>query len=52
MNKGGSQKATVTMTHAVHSCDITELTFEDGRVVYFSGGTNVFSDMALIAEPL
>jgi L-ascorbate metabolism protein UlaG (beta-lactamase superfamily) len=68
MNKGGSQKAgsvTVTMTHAVHSCGITDddgsivyggeaagyvLTFADGRVVYFSGDTNVFSDMALIAE--
>src|SRR5579863_2466480 len=68
MNKGGSQKAgsvTVTMTHAIHSCGITDddgsiiyggeaagyvLTFEDGRVVYFSGDTNVFSDMALIAE--
>ena len=68
MNKGGSQNAgsvTVTMTHAVHSCGITDddgsivyggeaagyvLTFEDGRVVYFSGDTNVFSDMALIAE--
>jgi L-ascorbate metabolism protein UlaG (beta-lactamase superfamily) len=68
MNKGGSQKAgsvTVTMTHAVHSCGITEddgsivyggeaagyvLTLDDGRVIYFSGDTNVFSDMDLIAE--
>jgi L-ascorbate metabolism protein UlaG (beta-lactamase superfamily) len=68
MNKGGSQKAgsvTVTMTHAIHSCGITEddgsivyggeaagyvLTFEDGRVIYFAGDTNVFSDMELIAE--
>lgn len=68
MNKGGSQKAgsvTVTMTHAVHSCGITEadgsiiyggeaagyvLTFEDGRTLYFAGDTNVFTDMALIAE--
>ncbi len=68
MNKGGTQKAgsvSVTMTHAVHSCGITEddgsivyggeaagyvLTFEDGRVVYFAGDTTVFSDMALIAE--
>jgi L-ascorbate metabolism protein UlaG (beta-lactamase superfamily) len=68
MNKGGSQNAgsvTVTMTHAVHSCGITDddgsiiyggeaagyvLTFQDGRVVYFAGDTNVFSDMALIAE--
>ncbi len=67
MNKGGSQKAgavTVTMTHAVHSCGITDgdeivyggeaagyvLTFEDGRTIYFAGDTNVFTDMALIAE--
>ncbi|HVW86766.1 MAG TPA: metal-dependent hydrolase [Bryobacteraceae bacterium] len=68
MNKGGSQKAgavTVTMTHAVHSCGITDddggiiyggeaagyvLTLEDGRVIYFAGDTNVFSDMELIAE--
>lgn len=68
MNKGGSQKAgsvTVTMTHAVHSCGITDddgsivyggeaagyvLTLDDGRVIYFSGDTNVFSDMELIAE--
>jgi L-ascorbate metabolism protein UlaG (beta-lactamase superfamily) len=68
MNKGGSQKVgsvTVTMTHAVHSCGITDddgsiiyggeaagyvLTFEDDRVIYFAGDTNVFSDMALIAE--
>ena len=26
------------------------LTFEDGRVIYFAGDTNVFSDMELIAE--
>jgi L-ascorbate metabolism protein UlaG (beta-lactamase superfamily) len=68
MNKGGSQKVgtvTVTMTHAVHSCGISEddgsivyggeaagyvLKFEDGRVVYFAGDTNVFTDMQLIAE--
>lgn len=68
MNKGGTQKVgsvTVTMTHAVHSCGITDedgtvvyggeaagyvLTFEDGRVIYFAGDTNVFSDMALISE--
>jgi len=34
MNKGGSQKAgsvTVTMTHAVHSCGITD---DDGSIVY------------------
>lgn len=68
MNKGGSQQVgsvTVTMTHAVHSCGITEddgtivyggeaagyvLRFADGRTAYFAGDTNVFSDMALIAE--
>lgn len=67
MNKGGSQKlgaATVTMTHAVHSCGIKDgnqivyggeaagfvLRFDDGRAAYFSGDTNVFTDMALIAE--
>jgi L-ascorbate metabolism protein UlaG (beta-lactamase superfamily) len=68
MNKGGSQKVgavTVTMTHAVHSCGISEddgsivyggeaagyvLKFEDGRSAYFSGDTNVFMDMQLIAE--
>ena len=68
MNKGGSQKAgsvDVTMTHAIHSCGISEddgsivyggeaagyvLRFEDGRVVYFAGDTNVFTDMELIAE--
>src|SRR5215831_3477923 len=68
MNKGGTQKAgavTATMTHAVHSCGITDdngaiiyggeaagyvLKFDDGRTIYFSGDTNVFQDMALIAE--
>lgn len=67
MNKGGSQKigsVTVTMTHAVHSCGITDgdeiiyggeaagyvLRFEEGRTLYFSGDTNVFTDMQLIAE--
>jgi L-ascorbate metabolism protein UlaG (beta-lactamase superfamily) len=55
----------ITMTHAVHSCGIQDddgsiiyggeaagyvLRFEDGRAVYFSGDTNVFSDMELIAE--
>jgi L-ascorbate metabolism protein UlaG (beta-lactamase superfamily) len=53
---------TVTMTHAVHSCGILDggkiiyggeaagyvLRFEDGRSLYFSGDTNVFSDMQLI----
>lgn len=67
MNKGGSQQVgevTVTMTHAVHSCGITDgdkivyggeaagyvLRFADGRVAYFAGDTNVFSDMALIRQ--
>jgi L-ascorbate metabolism protein UlaG (beta-lactamase superfamily) len=67
MNKGGSQKAgdvTVTMTHAVHSCGITDgdriiyggeaagyaMRLPDGRTLYFSGDTNVFTDMALIQE--
>jgi L-ascorbate metabolism protein UlaG (beta-lactamase superfamily) len=67
MNKGGSQKVgdvTVTMTHAVHSCGISDgdeiiyggeaagyvMRLADGRTLYFSGDTNVFSDMALIQE--
>lgn len=68
MNKGGSQKVgsvTVTMTHAVHSCGITDddgsivyggeaagyvIKLDDGRTIYFAGDTNVFSDMSLIAE--
>ena len=55
---------TVTMTHAIHSCGIQDgdrmiyggeaagfvLKFEDGRTVYFSGDTNVFTDMQLIHE--
>ena len=55
----------VTMTHAVHSCGIKEddgsivyggeacgyvLRLADGRIVYFAGDTNVFSDMALIEQ--
>jgi len=55
----------VTMTHAVHSCGIQDddgkivyggeacgyvLRLADGRSVYFAGDTNVFSDMALIAD--
>lgn len=54
----------VTMTHAVHSCGILDegkiiyggeaagyvLRFPDGRCLYFAGDTNVFSDMAIIAE--
>jgi L-ascorbate metabolism protein UlaG (beta-lactamase superfamily) len=67
MNKGGSQKlgsVTATMTHAIHSCGITDgdeivyggeaagyvLNFADGRTAYFAGDTNVFTDMQLIAE--
>jgi L-ascorbate metabolism protein UlaG (beta-lactamase superfamily) len=54
----------LTMTHAIHSCGILDdgkiiyggeaagyvLTWQDGRRIYFSGDTNVFSDMALIHE--
>src|SRR5207247_2540605 len=54
----------ITMTHAVHSCGILDdgkiiyggeaagyvLHLEDGRRVYFSGDTNVFSDMQLIEQ--
>ena len=67
MNKGGTQAAgslKVTMTHAVHSCGISDegkivyggdaagfvLHFRDGRNAYFAGDTAVFSDMALIRE--
>jgi L-ascorbate metabolism protein UlaG (beta-lactamase superfamily) len=66
MNKGGTQQvgeAAFTMTHAVHSCGITDddgkilyggeaagyvLRFGDARALYFAGDTNVFSDMELI----
>jgi L-ascorbate metabolism protein UlaG (beta-lactamase superfamily) len=54
----------VTMTHAVHSCGIQDgdqiiyggeaagyvLHLADGRRIYFSGDTNVFSDMQLIEK--
>ena len=67
MNKGGSQKvgdATVTMTHAVHSCGILDdgkivyggeasgyvMRLPAGRTLYFAGDTNVFSDMHLIHQ--
>jgi L-ascorbate metabolism protein UlaG (beta-lactamase superfamily) len=54
----------ITMTHAVHSCGILDdgkiiyggeaagyaMRFGDGRSLYFSGDTNVFSDMQLIQE--
>jgi L-ascorbate metabolism protein UlaG (beta-lactamase superfamily) len=53
-----------TMTHAIHSSGIVTdagmiyggeaagfvITLEDGRRLYFSGDTTVFSDMALIGE--
>ena len=55
---------TITMTHAVHSCGILDdgkiiyggeaagyvLRFDDGRALYFSGDTNVFTDMQLIEQ--
>jgi L-ascorbate metabolism protein UlaG (beta-lactamase superfamily) len=55
---------TVTMTHAVHSCGILDdgkivyggeaagyvMRFADGRSLYFSGDTNVFTDMQLIRQ--
>jgi L-ascorbate metabolism protein UlaG (beta-lactamase superfamily) len=55
---------TVTMTHAVHSCGILDdgkiiyggeaagyvLHLPDGRRAYFSGDTNVFSDMQVIHQ--
>jgi L-ascorbate metabolism protein UlaG (beta-lactamase superfamily) len=55
---------TVTMTHAVHSCGILDdnkiiyggeaagyvLRLPDQRTLYFSGDTNVFTDMELIHE--
>lgn len=54
----------VTMTHAVHSCGIQDgdqviyggeaagyvLHLADERTIYFSGDTNVFSDMQLIEK--
>jgi L-ascorbate metabolism protein UlaG (beta-lactamase superfamily) len=54
----------VTLVHAEHSCGITEdgaviyggdacglvIEFENGFTVYFAGDTDVFGDMALIAE--
>jgi L-ascorbate metabolism protein UlaG (beta-lactamase superfamily) len=57
-------EVTFTMTHAIHSCGILDdgkiiyggeaagyvLRFADNRCAYFSGDTNVFSDMALIEQ--
>ena len=54
----------VTLVHAEHTCGITEdggviyggdacglvIEFENGFTVYFAGDTDVFGDMALIAE--
>jgi L-ascorbate metabolism protein UlaG (beta-lactamase superfamily) len=54
----------VTMTHAVHSCGIQDgdqilyggeaagyvLHMQDGRTIYYSGDTAVFSDMQLIEK--
>ncbi len=54
----------ITMTHAVHSCGILDegkiiyggeaagyvLRFADGRAIYFSGDTNVFTDMQIIEQ--
>lgn len=65
MGKGGTVAfgdVAVTLTHAMHSSSYVNsgtyagepagiiLTFEDGRRVYHAGDTNVFGDMALIAE--
>ena len=54
----------VTLVHAEHSCGISDggqilyggeacgmvIEFENGFTVYFAGDTDVFGDMALIAE--
>jgi L-ascorbate metabolism protein UlaG (beta-lactamase superfamily) len=54
----------VTLVHAEHSCGITEngqilyggepcglvIEFENGYTIYFAGDTDVFGDMALIAQ--
>jgi L-ascorbate metabolism protein UlaG (beta-lactamase superfamily) len=66
MNKGGSQQAGelgITMVHADHSCGILDdgkivyggeavgfVVRADGKCIYFSGDTNVFGDMKLIAD--
>jgi L-ascorbate metabolism protein UlaG (beta-lactamase superfamily) len=66
MNKGGSAQAgdlNVTMVHADHSCGIMDdgkivyggeavgyIVRGDGKTLYFSGDTNVFGDMKLIAD--
>lgn len=64
MNKGGTIEAlgmTLTMVHAEHTGGAPDgsyagepagyvITFENGFRIYFSGDTDVFSDMALIRE--
>ena len=67
MNKGGTFDlggVKVTMTHADHSCGITDgdktiyggeavgyvITCENGFKIYAAGDTNVFSDMAIIGD--
>lgn len=68
MNKGGTQTVAgvkITMTHADHSCGITEddgcivyggeavgyvLELPGGVKIYHAGDTNVFGDMAIIRE--
>ncbi len=70
MNKGGTVEVAglkVHMTHAIHSCGITEegtgviyggeaagfvVELPDGYRIYHSGDTAVFSDMALIGKLL
>jgi L-ascorbate metabolism protein UlaG (beta-lactamase superfamily) len=69
MNKGGTVEVAdlkVHMTHAVHSCGITDgdkivyggeaagyvVEFSNGFKLYHAGDTAVFSDMALIAKLL
>lgn len=69
INKGGTTEVAgikVHMTHAVHSCGITDgdqiiyggeaagyvIELEDGFKLYHAGDTAVFSDMALIAKLL
>jgi len=67
INKGGTvtiDGITITMTHAIHSCGITDgdqivyggeaagyvVRLEDGFTFYHSGDTALFGDMRLIGE--
>src|ERR1039457_2342678 len=66
MNKGGTQQVaelSITMVHADHSCGILDdgkivyggeavgyVVRADGKCIYYSGDTNVFGDMKLIAD--